>query len=109
MASAVVSVKDAFEIKPNVPGSSHAPGLVVIFDGRQCGFELPPVGSTIELLRPDGTSCTAVVSEMKEHGDGRSFFFDGVRRDDAPVGTILSWPVKRQPAGLAAAAAGRSG
>lgn len=96
---AVVSVKDAFEIKPNVPGSSHSPGLVVIFDGRQCRFHLPPLGSTVDLLRPDGTLRQAVVAEMKEHGEGRSFFFESLTRSDAPIGTVICWPT--QPAGSA--------
>lgn len=87
----VVSVKDAFEIKANTPGSSHAPGLVVIFDGRQCGFRVPGIGSVVELLRPDGTVQRATVGEIKEHGDGRSFFFEGMKRDEAPVGTIVFW------------------
>lgn len=87
----VVSVQDAFEIKPNRPGSNHAPGLVVIFDGRQCGFHLPPLGSAIDLIRPDGSSGRATVQEIKEHGDGRSFFFPSMHRDDAPVGTVLYW------------------
>ncbi|MGA2500439.1 MAG: hypothetical protein ABSH20_22065 [Tepidisphaeraceae bacterium] len=87
----VVSVKDAFDIKAGQPGSSHDPGLVVVFDGRQCGFDLPPLGARIDLLRPDGTTVGATIGEMKEHGDGRSFFLGGLTRNDAPVGTILYW------------------
>jgi len=93
MDTAVVSVKDSFEVKANTPGSDHAPGLVVVFDGRQCRFEMPPLGAEVELLRPDGIVRKAVVQEQKEHGDGRSFFFAGLRLDDAPIGTVLSWQV----------------
>lgn len=93
MEQAVVSVVDSFEIKPNTPGSQHAPGLVVIFDGRQCAFQLPGVGSAVDLLRPDGVARQAVVGEVKEHGEGRSFFFQGLKCDDAPIGTIVSWQV----------------
>jgi hypothetical protein len=90
---AVVSVTDSFEIKPNTAGSQHAPGVVIIFDGRQCGFQLPPVGSKINLLRPDGSRLIAILGESKEHGDGRSFFIAGARREDAPIGTVVSWAI----------------
>jgi hypothetical protein len=93
MDSVAVSVTDAFDIKPNTPGSNHEPGLVVIFDGRQCAFRLPALGTLIELLLPNGQSRTVAVSEIKEHGDGRSFFFAALTRADAPLGTILSWSV----------------
>lgn len=91
MSNVLVAVTDAFEIKPNRPGSDHAPGLVVIFDGRQCAFRLPPMGSRVMLLRPDGTVASAQITEGKEHGYGRSFFFDGLHDADAPVGTIIIW------------------
>jgi hypothetical protein len=91
MDDAIVAVKDAFEIKAGTAGSNHAPGLVVIFDGRQCGFKLPPLGATVNLLRPDGASQDAVVEEVKEHGEGRSFFLRGLTLAEAPVGTIVSW------------------
>jgi hypothetical protein len=86
-----VSVKDSFEIRPGMVGTGHAPGAVVIFDGRQCSFRLPPVGAVVTLLRPDGSAISASVTEQKEHGDGRSFFFGNLRKQDVPVGTIISW------------------
>jgi hypothetical protein len=87
----IVSVVDSFEIKVNTPGSDHAPGVVVVFDGRQCAFLLPTIGSRVELLRPDGSTRRTTVDEIKEHGDGRSFFFAGLTRADAPIGTIVTW------------------
>jgi hypothetical protein len=102
MENVAVSVTDAFDIKANTPGSNHEPGLVVIFDGRQCRFRLPAIGTSVDLLLPDGQSRSALVAEIKEHGDGRSFFFAALTRADAPVGTILSWPV---PAGRQARSA----
>lgn len=87
----LASVIDAFEIKPGTPGSRHAPGLVVVIDGRQCAFRLPRLGATVELLRPDGTKLRVVVSEMKEHGDGRTPFFAGATKATAPIGTVIAW------------------
>lgn len=91
MSNAVVAVTDAFEIKAGRPDSDHAPGLVVVFDGRQCAFRLPSVGSRVMLLRPDGSCASASLAETKDHGDGRSFFFAGLHKADAPVGSILEW------------------
>jgi hypothetical protein len=88
-----VSVIDAFEIKTKTPGSRHKPGLVIVFDGRQCSFRLPPVGSVVELLRLDGSRKNATIAESKQHGDGRSFFFAAAKRADAPIGTIVSWRI----------------
>jgi hypothetical protein len=94
----IAAVKDAFELRANTVGSEHAPGLVVVFDGRQCGYHLPPIGGVVELLRPDGSSGEAIVGEIKEHGDGRSFFFGGLHQDDAPIGTVMSWSCGRSSA-----------
>lgn len=105
MDLAEVAVTDAFEIKANRPGSEHEPGLVVIFDGRQCGFCLPALGSSVSVLRPDGTRGAARVTESKEHGDGRSFFFPGLTKSDAPIGTILSWQLAPARAALGRAQA----
>jgi hypothetical protein len=66
----------------------------VIFDGRQCGFELPSIGAIVEFIRPDGETGRATLAEIKEHGDGRSFFFVGLHRDDVPIGSILSWAAR---------------
>jgi hypothetical protein len=108
MQESLASVKDAFEIKAGTAGSNHEAGLVIIFDGRQCGFNLPPRGSRVSLLRPDGASREAVVEEMKEHGDGRSFFFRALTKADAPIGTIVSWTAAGEihPARAVAVAAG---
>jgi hypothetical protein len=97
MEIAVVSVTDTIEMKPNRPGTDHAPGLVIVFDGRQCGCRLPARGSSINLVRPDGTQLSAPLLDVKEHGDGRSFFLPGWSKRDVPIGTIASWlmPVVR--------------
>jgi hypothetical protein len=95
----IVAVKDAFEIKSNVSGSVHAPGLVVVFDGRQCGYHLPSLGGVVELLRPDGSTSEASVAEIKEHGEGRSFFFGGLKQNDAPIGTVMSWSTEESAEG----------
>ncbi len=87
----VVSVKDAFELKANRPYSDHEPGLVVVFDGRQCGFDLPQVGEVIDLMRPDGSTIKAAFTETKIHGEGRSFFFPGMVKEQAPIGTVMYW------------------
>jgi hypothetical protein len=97
----VVSVMDAFEIKPHTAGSEHAPGLVIVFDGRQCSFDLPAIGQIVELLRPDGSNIDAPVGEIKEHGEGRSFFFAGLQREDAPIGTVISWLTAKSEAARA--------
>ena len=89
----VVSIQETIELKANRPGSDHAPGLVILFDGRQCEFKLPLAGSTINLIRPDGTQLAAELGEVKSHGDGRSFFLPGLNKDDVPVGSIASWTV----------------
>ena len=107
--TAVVAVTDAFAIRPNMPGSDHEPGLIVVFDGRQCGFSLPELGTSVELLRPEGTTFKCAVTEMKEHGDGRSFFFPGLKHEDAPIGTIISWRVNRMAAAPKLQTAGRAG
>lgn len=86
-----VAVKDAFAIRPGMPGTDHAPGLIIIIDGRQCGFDLPAMGATVDFVRPDGVSGRAVVEEMKEHGDGRSFFFGSLSKDDIPIGSVVYW------------------
>lgn len=90
----VVAVKDAFPIRPGLIGSEHPPGLVILFDGRQCGFDLPTVGEAVEFVRPDGVSGAAVVAEMKEHGDGRSMFFRDLDKDDIPIGSVVYWPAR---------------
>jgi len=92
----VVSVVDAFEIQAHTPGSKHAPGLDVVFDGRQCRYQLPRIGKEIELLRPDGSTSEAQVEEIKEHGDGRSFFFLALHKSDAPIGTVMSWSTEKR-------------
>jgi hypothetical protein len=86
-----VAVKDAFPIRPGLVGSDHDPGLVIIIDGRQCGFDLPSVGDVVDFVRPDGVGGRAEVAEMKEHGDGRSFFFRGLGKDDIPIGSVVYW------------------
>ena len=86
-----VSVVDSFDIRANTPGSHHAPGLVVMIDGRQCGFQLPTLGDRVEFRRPDGVVTIGQIEEIKEHGEGRSFFISTLTRADAPIGSVMSW------------------
>jgi len=91
MLQRAVAILDAFEIRPNTVGSNHEPGVVLVFDGRQCNFNLPALGSQVQLRRPDGSTINAQVVEIKEHGEGRSLFFAGLTRAEAPIGTVASW------------------
>jgi hypothetical protein len=87
-----VRVKDSFEIKPGMPGTKHAPGVVLVFDvaGKA---DIPRPGSTIQLKPPHGHPYEVVVGASKKRGLGRSFFIEGLTRADAPVGSSLRWPV----------------
>jgi len=95
----VVAVKETIELVADRPGTNHPPGLVIVFDGRQCSFKLPVTDTIITLIRPDGTQLAARLTEVKSHGEGRSFFLPGLVKHDAPVGSIASWMT---PAGIPA-------
>jgi hypothetical protein len=86
-----VFIKDAFEMKSNMPGSRHAPGLVVVFDGGNPRGPIPAVGCVVDVQRPDGHSFSVSVEEVKSHGSGRSFFLAGLHRIDLPIGSTISW------------------
>jgi len=94
----VVSVTDVLEVKPGFSKIPLEPGVVVFFDGRQCSFDLPTIGQSLEVLRPDGTYHKAVVGVIKEHGHaGRSIYIQGLARHQAPIGSVLYWPATRKP------------
>jgi len=40
---------------------------------------------------PNGLSRCLAIEETKEHGTGRSYFFGGLRREDIPIGSGISW------------------
>jgi hypothetical protein len=87
-----VEVIDSIEIRAGMTGLKHAPGLVVVFDATHCGPTIPKVGSRIRALRRGAGAIDLVIGEVKKHGSGRSFFFEGLNRHDVPIGSSLSWP-----------------
>jgi hypothetical protein len=84
-------VSDSFEIRAGMPRVKHPPGVVVVFDAGGHTREMAKVGSVIHLARPDGDGIDVVVGDVKKHGSARSFYFEGLRLIDAPVGSKLSW------------------
>lgn len=91
-----VEVTETFEIKAGMAGLKHAPGLVVVFDVAQGGSTLPGTGKRVKVTPPRGHDFDLVIGEVKKHGNGRSFFFEGLDRREVPVGSILSWPGARK-------------
>jgi hypothetical protein len=87
-----VGVTDSFEVKAGMAGLKHASGLVVVFDASQRGAKMPKAGSRIRAARNGGGAIDLIVGEVKRHGIGRSFFFEGLSRQDVPIGSVLSWP-----------------
>ncbi|HUB26595.1 MAG TPA: hypothetical protein VL992_14310 [Tepidisphaeraceae bacterium] len=87
-----VQIIDSFEIKAGMPELKHAPGLVVVFDASGCGAAVPKAGDRVRAARRGGTGIELVIGEVKRHGSGRSFFFEGLNRKDLPVGSSLTWP-----------------
>jgi len=86
-----VVVKDSFEIKSNMPGINHPPGLVVIFDALACPGRTAVAGDVVRVERPDGSDCEAAIDEVKDHGPVRSFYFRSLRKEDAPISSRLTW------------------
>jgi len=86
-----VVVKDNFEVKGRVAAEYGATGVVVVFDLPAQAAE-PRRGMSIVLIRPDGWLRTSRVGDTREHGGcGRSFFLEGLTKQDVPVGTRLRW------------------
>lgn len=86
-----VKVTDCFEIANRLVSSGYPTGLVVLFDWIAPDDLLPVVGGRVELIDPRGVALQATVGEIKSHGPGRSFYFAGMTKDQAPRGSILSW------------------
>jgi hypothetical protein len=84
-----VTIRDTIEIRRGITGTSHVPGLVVVFDPI-AGKRMPGVGVAIELHRPTGV-IEVVINEVKKLGRSRSFFFAGLTKVDAPIGSVLAW------------------
>src|ERR1041384_411408 len=85
-----VTVTDSFEIRAGMTGIKHAPGVVMVFDASNASH-IPRVGATVHLRRPGGHGFDVVIGEVKEHGPARSFYFEGLKLADAPIGSTLSW------------------
>lgn len=94
-----VEVTETFEIKAGMTGLKHAPGLIVVFDASKCNSTVPKSGSRIRVSPPRGGGFDLVVGEVKKHGIGRSFFFEGLERREVPVGSILSWSAAKKSKG----------
>ncbi len=84
-----VTIRDIIEIRRDMTGTSHIPGLVVVFDPVP-GKRVPGVGVAIELHQPAGVR-EVVIDEAKKLGRSRSFFFAGLTKTDAPIGSVLAW------------------
>jgi hypothetical protein len=89
-------ITDCFELRAGTNGLKHAPGLVLVFDASGVESAIPKAGSRVHLLQPGGGDLELVIGEVKRHGRARSFFFEGLQRGDAPVGSVLSWSVNQR-------------
>ena len=87
-----VSVTDSFEIKPGMPGITHAPGVVVVFDAPPKGGGLPSAGEVIRLKRKGVAEVDVMVGEVKTFQNTVTFYLEGLTRGDAPIGCVLAWP-----------------
>jgi len=87
-------VVDSFEIKPDMAGSKHAPGVIVVFDGAVCSADRwPAVGTRITIHTLTGQT-TTIVGEIKRHGAGVSLFFAGLNSHLVPIGSVIEWSEK---------------
>jgi hypothetical protein len=86
-----VTVTDSFEIRPGMAGTSHAPGVIVVFDPSRFGQNVPSLGTRMTVRSPDGRVVPTVLGELKHHGRGMSFFFADLTTNDAPIGSEIQW------------------
>ncbi|MBV8780554.1 MAG: hypothetical protein JO353_04090 [Phycisphaerae bacterium] len=84
-------VMDSFDIKGGTAAAYGATGVVAVFALNPGALE-PRKGDSVVLVRPDRWFRIIRIGEVKEHGGlGRSFFLEGMTKQDVPIGTRLNW------------------
>jgi hypothetical protein len=100
-----VTVKESFDVKDRVARDYGATGVVVVYELPADAAELAR-GASVLLVRADGWVRACRIGEVREHGgSGRSFFLEGLGKQDVPVGTRLRWGGRLLPEDISGAIA----
>lgn len=85
-----VRVGDAFEIEASY-GLRSPPGVVAVLENFPSPDPESFVGRTVEARTEAGHTYTAQVAAAKDHGPTISLLFEGLGREDIPIGSRIGF------------------